>query len=306
MDNLNSFAINELAELEALRENPVIVFHATTEYPSLRTLYECLRRIKSVECLDLVLITRGGEVNAARRIALLLHEYTQHLTILVPYYARSAGTLLCLGAHQLIMGPMAELSPIDGQIGSSVETSPDIPQMISAEDIRAFRQIAEEWFGIKREEDRLQVFALLSQRIFPPSLASFYRSDRLIRQLAGELLTYQLPKVEEHTRQQIVDQLVSGYFDHGYTITRTEAQSLGLQVTFASPEIEELIWRIQEICRQRIDKVFNHTEQVTDLIISRNFLAQHIVCIPGIGESNEATLSIPTIGTHERWEILEE
>lgn len=303
---MKAWVMAELTRLESLRGNPVIIFHAATEYPAFRILYECLRRLEAVESLDLMLITRGGDVNAARRIALLLHEFTQDLTILLPYYARSAGTLICLGAHQLLMGSMAELSPIDGQIGSTIKKSADLPQTISAEEIRTFRQMVEEWFGIKREEDKLQVFALLSQRVFPPSLTTFYRSDRLIRQIAGDLLTHQLPNVEEQMRQRIVDQLVSGYHDHGYAITRTEAQELGLQVLFPSSEVETVMWQIQEVCRQYIDEQHSQTERVAGLILSQNFSAQHLVRLPEI-QTNES-LASPTLidSIRERWEILEE
>jgi Serine dehydrogenase proteinase len=265
----------QLLEMQATRGNPVVFWSSSINEDAVCMLYECLRRIGPTRRLDLVLSTTGGVITVARRLALLLHEFTQHLTILVPYQARSAGTLLCLGANELVLGPMAELGPIDAHIRSADDSSHDMPGMISAEDIRAFRQMAEDWFGVKREKDRLQVLALIAQRVFPPSLSSFYRAEHLTSQAAHELLRYQLGDAQESIRQQIVNQLVSGYSAHNHIITRTDAQSLGLQVSFASPQEETLLWNLFKTSKQEF---LNLPDQFGDdgpigLIMSADFCA---------------------------------
>ena len=237
---MEPFVLPQLNELQALRGKPMIVYSSFITSDSLLMLYECLRQMGPTQQLDLVLFTDGGIVTIARRLALLLHEFTQHLTILVPFQAKSAGTLLCLSANELVLGPMSELGPIDAHIGSSGVLPPDAPSIISAEDIRSFRQMAEDWFGVTREKDRLQVLALVAQRIFPTSLSSFYRSDRLTRQTAHELIQYQLSDAHASVRQRIVNQLVGGYDAHDHIITRLEAQTLGLQVHFPSPQEDTL------------------------------------------------------------------
>jgi hypothetical protein len=299
---MEQFSRNDLVEMQALRGNPIIVYAGMIQDDAVPILYECLRILKPVDVLDVVLSTGGGVVNTARRIALLLHDYTQHLNILIPYRARSAGTLLSLSANQLILGPLAELSPIDGQIGAIGDIPVESPTFISAEDIRAFRRMAEEWFGIQREEDRLQVFALLSQRIFPTTLSSFYRADQLIRRMAEELLCYQLPNIAANERLQIVKQLVSGYSSHDYGITRVEARQLGLRVDFASPEEEVLMWRIQEAYRQCLSGYEDQKVQIAGLIASTNFTAYQVNRQIDGPEDNTQTQSRLPIGP--RWEIL--
>jgi predicted esterase YcpF (UPF0227 family) len=266
----------QLAEFASLRGNPVVIYSAMITEDSVHVLYEHLRRLGKTERLDLVLSTRGGSVITARQIALLLHEYVQHLTIMVPYRARSAGTLLCLGANELVLGPMAELGPIDSQISSAGPPPAEAPGMISAEEIRAFREMAEEWFGIEREEDRIQVLALVAQRVFPTSLASFYRFDKLVHQTAVELLEYQLPDAEEGKRQQIVGQLVGGYYAHDYVLSRAEARALGLQVRYASPQEEALLWELVQACHARVDEHPGGEEGVIGLIVGTGFYAQQV------------------------------
>lgn len=268
---------SQIAALTAIRGNPVIVYGSVINDDGVRVLYECLRRLEPATCLDVVLSTGGGTITAARRLALLLREYGSQIAILVPYRARSAGTLLCLSANELLMGPMAELGPLDPQIGMTGSMPPDAPATISAQDIQVFPAMARDWFGVERAEDRLQVLALVAQRIFPTSLSTFYRSDRLMRQIAEELLAYQLPDVEVDTRRHIVQQLVAGYAAHDYAITRAEARLLGLRVRFPSSQEEQCIWDLEQALRTLFAEKPGEVERsVTGLIASATFLAREI------------------------------
>ncbi len=275
---MKTFTLPQLDELQTLRGTRVIVYSSMIEDYTVGILYDCLRQMGPTQRLDLVLSTSGGVVATARRLALLLREFTQHLTILVPYQAKSAGTLLCLSANELVLGPLSELGPIDAHIGSAGNPPSDAPGIISAEDIRVFRQMAEDWFGVNREKDRLQVLALVAQRVFPTSLSSFYRSDRLTRQAARELLRYQLPDVEDSVRDHIVNQLVSGYDAHDHVITRIEAQTLGLRVQFASSQEEALLWNLSKTRQRQFLKHLGQPEEgVIGLIMSTDFCARQVI-----------------------------
>jgi hypothetical protein len=299
----------QLSELETLRGNPVIFYASMIGDEGVRTMYECLRKHGRMEHLDLVLSTMGGNVTTTRQLALLLREYTQHLTVLVPYRARSSGTLLCLSADELLLGPMAELGPIDPHVSSVSPMPPDAPGMISAQDIRSFREMAEEWFGVVREEDRLQVLALVAQRIFPTSLSSFYRFDRLMKQIANELIKYQLPQVEASTRQRIVEQLVNGYCSHDYIVSRAEARKLGLRVQFASQQEETLLWELLQASRvYRTEHPGQAEEETIGLIASTKFSARQVsrwVDVPSWqrNKSHGGDTSQPEKIREVRWEI---
>jgi hypothetical protein len=299
----------QLAELERLRGTRVLVYAALIGDDSIPVLYEYLRSHGRAQRLDFVLSTVGGDPAAARRLALLLRDYTENLTVLVPHRARSAGTLLCLGADKLVLGPMAELGPLDAQIGSAGQPPPDAPGMISVQDIRVFRQMAEEWFGVNREEDRLQVLALLAQRVFPASLSAFYRFDRMVRQIAEELLDYQLPDATREARQRIIDQLVGGYHAHDYVLSRADACKLGLRVHFPTVEEEGLLWGLMQACRTQIAEHPGQTEgETTGLIAATDFHAQEVhrwVAAPSWrdDEPRDEAASRPERQLDTRWQI---
>lgn len=280
---------HKLRALEAVRGNRALLYCCggdqagmpkVIDEEDVTPLYECLRQLGPSDQLDLVLYTSGGYANAARRIALLLHEYTQRLNILVPYKARSAGTLLCLSAHQLVLGPLAELGPLDPHITMSGDGPAGAPPSISSEDIRAFRSMAEDWFGLDSEAHRMQVFALLSQRVFPTTLSSFYRSDQQVHAFGEELLRYQLADADDATRRALVERLVSGFHAHDHIITRGEAQRLGLRVVAASAEEEVALWELWQsyigYVRAASGRSSGQQIGVGGMIASRHTLARYV------------------------------
>jgi len=68
--------------------------------------------------IDIVLHTPGGLVLAAEQIALALKKHEAKVTVMVPHYAMSGGTLLALAADEIVMDENAVLGPVDPQIGN--------------------------------------------------------------------------------------------------------------------------------------------------------------------------------------------
>ena len=81
---------------------------------------EILRAIKLTDPslpIDLILHTPGGLVLAAEQIALALCRRKGKVTVLVPHYAMSGGTLIALAADEIVMDENAVLGPVDPQLG---------------------------------------------------------------------------------------------------------------------------------------------------------------------------------------------
>jgi Serine dehydrogenase proteinase len=297
-----------LGKLEATRGRRAIFFQSTLYGQAVPPLYECLRRTGRTDAIDLVLSTGGGTITSTRQIAMLLREFTDHLTILVPHRARSAGTLLCLGADDLVLGPMAELGPVDATMDSDGVPAPDAPGVVSAQDIRAFRSMAQDWFGVERAEDRLQVLGLLATRFFPTSLSSFYRFDRLVREVAAELLTWQLPG-DEHAgrRDQIVDKLVSGYHSHDVILSRRDVRALGLRAADATPDEEPVLWALAQAVpslRRPADPGAPPAEGTGAVIVTTDVSAAEVVQRPA-GRDGEDGDGRPPRRPDLRWEIFD-
>src|SRR5437667_1820394 len=87
---------------------------------------EILRAIKLTDAdrpIDLILHTPGGLVLAAGQIAHALKRHRAKVTVFVPHYAMSGGTLIALAADEIVMDPNAVLGPVDPQLGQSPAAS---------------------------------------------------------------------------------------------------------------------------------------------------------------------------------------
>ncbi|MCD6521087.1 MAG: ATP-dependent Clp protease proteolytic subunit, partial [Anaerolineae bacterium] len=95
-------------------------------YIDIQDSEQVLRAIKLTDPnvpIDLILHTPGGLVLAAEQIAYALCKHPAKVTVFVPHYAMSGGTLLALAADEIIMDPNAVLGPIDPQLGNQPAAS---------------------------------------------------------------------------------------------------------------------------------------------------------------------------------------
>ena len=68
------------------------------------------------EEIDFLIVSNGGDPITALRIMSLLRERFKKITVLLPYVAYSAATILSLGADEIIMHPYSNLGPVDPQL----------------------------------------------------------------------------------------------------------------------------------------------------------------------------------------------
>lgn len=241
-----------IQRLEAVRNSRVICYltsdrpnaDATIQKDVIPLLFDHLRRIGTVERLDLLLFTTGGDTLAAFGIGRLLREFCKHLGVLVPLRCHSAGTLLALGANEIMMTRGATLSPIDpsitGPLNPAVEVSPGRTQLVplSVETVASFKHLAVEDWGMKGEDALVAAFSMLAQKVHPMALGDVFRARQQIEHLARKLLNSH----RQDDTQEIVRILTKDLGSHDYLISRTEARGLlGSQVTEIDTDFENLM-----------------------------------------------------------------
>ncbi len=109
-------------------------------------------RAKSVV---LILVTTGGLADEAYRCARMLQSSYENVTICVAGWCKSAGTLLAIGGHSLIMGPRGELGPLDVQITKRDELFDRDSGLISNAALDRLREESFQFF----EQFMLQIIA---------------------------------------------------------------------------------------------------------------------------------------------------
>ena len=91
-----------------------------------RRIAAVLRAIKLTDDdvpIDLILHTPGGLVLAAEQIAHALKNHPAKVTVMVPHYAMSGGTLISLAADEIVLDDNAVLGPVDPQLGQQPAAS---------------------------------------------------------------------------------------------------------------------------------------------------------------------------------------
>jgi hypothetical protein len=220
--------------------------------------YKHLELLGPSEKIDLFLFTKGGDVLTALRLVHLLYEYTDNFSVLIPYKAYSAGTLISLGASEIIMGKLGELSPVDPNITSVFNpVDPANPQMklaINVEDVYSYFSIAKNEVGIQGDDALAGVFKHLIEQVHPLAVGTIHRTYSLIRLIARRLLLTHMDASRQSEIDEIVNTLTEKLFAHNYMISRMEARdTLKLPVTFSEPQLETLMWELYENYKDQLE-----------------------------------------------------
>jgi len=156
--------------------------------------------------IDLVIHTPGGLVLAAMQIARALEAHKAKVTVYVPVYAMSGGTLIALAADEIVLGEFSMLGPIDPQISGLPAAS-----IVKARDSKPIEHVF----------DLTLVLADVGEKALTQ-----------VKQGAVELLT---PRMEQAAAETLAAKLAGGHWTHDYALTAREACALGLPVKVDMP-----------------------------------------------------------------------
>ena len=200
----------------------------------------CALEAKS-ENLVLLLCTSGGLPDSAYRMARYFQSHYQKFTVIVCGKCKSAGTLLTIGAHEVVMGDRAELGPLDIQLGKKdafFEDGSGLTVVNALEEIEnKGYQIFENTFVklILRTQRRVTLKTATSlatefavglmspviSQIDPMHVGEVARAMRVGREY-GERLNAKTNNLQPAA----LHKLVNGYPSHGFVIDRLEAESI--------------------------------------------------------------------------------
>src|ERR1700704_1848598 len=151
--------------------------------------------------LDIVLHTPGGLVLAALQIARAVRNHKGKVTVFVPHYAMSGGTLIALGADEIVMSPHAVLGPVDPQLGRYPAAS--LLKVVARKPIAEI-------------DDRTLLLADVA--------------EKAVAQLRGTVKELLSRSVPPDKTEGLADLLSTGTWTHDYAITCDKAKELGLNV----------------------------------------------------------------------------
>ena len=219
---LEAMRLRKMAAIERSRNSRVIALVHRQEtmsllgFPVMRYIdvndsEEVMRAITMTDKdvgIDLVLHTPGGLVLAATQIARAIRKHKGKVTVFVPHYAMSGGTLIALAADEIVMCPHSVLGPIDPQL----EQSP------AASLLKVVEQKP-----VKEIDDHTLILADLGRKAIAQ-----------VKKAAGELLARHLSGEQA---EALAEKLSTGTWTHDYPIDAQEAKGLGLPVNTKMPDL---------------------------------------------------------------------
>jgi len=177
---------------------------------------QVLRAIKLTDPkvpIDIILHTPGGLVLAADQIANALCRHPAKVTVFIPHYAMSGGTLIALAADEIVMDENAVLGPVDPQVGQHPAAS--ILSVLAQKNI-----------------DQISDETLIMADI----------ARKAINQVKDTVIQILRERVSSEVAENLAEILASGRWTHDYPISSEEARLLGLPINNQVPtEVYQLM-----------------------------------------------------------------
>ncbi|MCU0293344.1 MAG: hypothetical protein MUF10_15355, partial [Thermoanaerobaculaceae bacterium] len=204
---------------------------------------------RPIDKLDVFLCSNGGSGTVPWRLVSLFREFSRSFSVLIPYRAYSAASLLALGADQIIMHPFAELGPIDPTVSNDfnpAEEGTGRKLGISVEDVKAYVNFIKSTVGITHEDELVKAIEILAQKVHPLALGNVERFLTQSRMIAKKILRTHMSEADDHAIDDIVENMASKLYFHGHPINRQEAlRDLRLKVDpTPAPELEDAMWQL--------------------------------------------------------------
>ena len=234
---LEGMRTRKIAQLEKQRNSRVILLVHRQEtmrflgfpvarYIDINDSEDILRAIQMTDedvPLDIVLHTPGGLVLAALQIAMAVRSRSSKVTVFVPHYAMSGGTLISLAADEIVMCKHSALGPIDPQLGQSPAAS-----LLKVIEQKPASEI----------DDNTFVMADVGRKAIAQ-----------VKAAAQELLSHRRSADEA---EKLAEKLSTGTWTHDYPIFAAKAKELGLPVSIDMPnEVLELMTLYPQPVRQQ-------------------------------------------------------
>src|SRR6266705_3559889 len=219
------------------------------------------------ETINVILDSPGGALDSAFRTVLFLSRYAENLNVYVPRKAKSASTLIAVGANAIFMSPFGELGPLDTQIRDPRNPTDYISALDCYQSVdyvrefgfstlsQALKQLAAVTQGKLLLTDSLDAAAKFAIGSITPMLSqtrsldfgAWGRSLKMGERYA-QILISRGGQVEQAKSERIASRLVYGYTHHFFPIDITEAGDIGLDPQEMPEELYDSAIEIVRTC----------------------------------------------------------
>ncbi len=224
----------KISELEGERGSTCILFYClgSINFQKAIEFLNIIRKEQKIEKLDLILESGGGNIDDAVKIANLCKDFSTNFTVIIPYYAKSAATLIALYADELILCKAGELGPIDPQV-----RHPLMDVFIPASSIKRALDFIE-------SSSDPYIKMTMADKLDPLLIGAYNQAIEEAKNYLEEV-----PRVKiADNKAEIIKTFTEKYIDHGYPITHRICEELKLCAKDAiNISLENLLYDIHEV-----------------------------------------------------------
>lgn len=231
-------------------------------------LYEILEKLGKQETIYLFIKSDGGNGQASLRLVNLLRQYCGRFVALVLLECASAATMIALGADDIMLGPMAYLTPVDTSLVHDLSPVDRDNERVSVS-LDGLSRVIRLWQG-EPSDCKDNPYKALFQYVHPLVIGAVDRAKSLSIMLCKELLAYHI--YDEKQAVEIAETLNSRYPSHNYPILFGEAQAIGLKVAHMAPEINTLLLKLNELYSEMgqkattdFDEIRSHSNEILNI-----------------------------------------
>ncbi|HEV2603440.1 MAG TPA: hypothetical protein VGU24_07265 [Microvirga sp.] len=197
---------------------------------------DMLHNIMPGDPIDLLLHTPGGDIDAAEKLIMLVRSAAGEegqLRVIVPDYAKSAGTLMALGANAIVMSDSSELGPIDPQVSTKDGNGSDVVYSVLTY-LNAYEAATK---ALRDAPDDLA--NRLTFEKFDPTIVRKFQSVRDRARSFAENLLKRRGKNFSKIASELMD--INKYQSHGQMIGWEAASEIGLTIQYIPTA--DPVWR---------------------------------------------------------------
>jgi hypothetical protein len=236
--------------VSAKHDADVFLYNGTITRTNVLSVMEEIQKHQSRKRLFLVMVTYGGDPHAGFKIARYIQDHFDHVTLFVPGFCKSAGTLFAVAANEVVFAPFGELGPLDVQMakpdqfqfdsGLVISESLETLERRAAETFKAmFIEVMAEQQGLVSINSALHAASELTKAIYAPIMARIDPEEVGVRQRAlritldyGDRLAMRSRNIDKKGLRILAEK----YSSHSFVIDRQEAINLFRCVKAAEKE----------------------------------------------------------------------
>lgn len=191
-----------------------------------------------IPVIDLFINSFGGSIDAAYKISRILWHYAERVNTIVPIYAKSAATIICVGSKEVTMMPVSELGPVDPII-----ENPVTKEQIPAKSVKIFLSYASDKSRLEADKIDPAIVQKLGDKLEPLLAGAYFNAINSSKEYLRILLNeYMFAKTKSSQDiERMVENLTELHSSHAFVIDFTEANDIGLNVRTAIPTEQESI-----------------------------------------------------------------